>query len=97
MSLHKQYNELEKDEKELFIEAHGPKTMRVGETLVRRYRALYNEHLKTWVMPSLSELNLITRKGKFIGFQKNWAERVKLAEQSTLLDNKSKQNGQLRF
>ena len=57
MSLHKQYNELDKDSKELFLQAHGPKTMRVGEVLVRRYRALYNDHLKAWVMPDLSELN----------------------------------------
>lgn len=53
----KDYNSLDKDSKALFLEAHAPKTLRVGEVLVRKYRAFYNSHLKTWIMPSLEELN----------------------------------------
>ncbi len=55
--LYKQYNELDKDSKELFSQAHAPNKMRVGESLVRRYRALYNGHLKAWTMPTSLELN----------------------------------------
>lgn len=62
---------------------------------------------KAVVSRCLKELNdrqLITRKGKHIGFQKDWEKwqglafqttlGSELAEPSTLLDNKSKQNSQ---
>jgi phage replication O-like protein O len=35
------------------------------------------------VLATLESMNLIIRQGKYIGFQKNWEEWVKLAEQST--------------
>ena len=58
-------------------------------------------------LKGLSDLQLITRKGKSIGFQKDWEKwgelaepstpDSKLAEQSTILDNKSKQDSQQKL
>lgn len=69
------------------IEATG-----LGKTVVSR------------VLHNLDDMRLINRKGKLIGIQKDWEKwrelagqltsGSKLAEQSTLLDNKSKQNSQ---
>ena len=64
-------------------------------------------------LKGLNDMQLITRKGKLIGFQKDWEQwgklaesstseklaipSTELAEQSTLLDNKSKQNSQQKL
>ena len=59
------------------------------------------------VLHNLGDMQLITRRGKIIGFQKDWekwqelAEQstlgIKLAEQPTLVENKSKQNSQQKL
>ncbi len=54
---YKDYNNLDKEQKDLFKQAHAPNSLKVGEVLVRKFTAKYNEHAKVWLMPSLEEMN----------------------------------------
>lgn len=49
------------------------------------------------MLHKLNDMQLISRKGKYIGFQEDWGKWKELAEQLTLLDDKSKQNSQQKL
>ena len=52
----KQYKELDKDSKKLFLQAHAPLNLKAGEVLLRKYKAIYVPHSQTWRMPDRLEM-----------------------------------------